>query len=141
MLYEANTEERNRFLSKHKRISKYDSENLMYAELTEMFKDRNELNVACHVPLSMLIRDRSLLTDRELTYVTNSLTHVDFLIYNRVSKKPVLIIEVDGYQFHKEGTRQSERDEIKDAVLSKYSIPFIRLSTIGSSEKEKISRH
>lgn len=138
MLYEANTEERNRFLSKHKRISEYDSENLMYAALTEMFKDRNELNVACHIPLGMLIRDRSLLTDRELTYVTNSLTHVDFLIYNKVSKKPVLIIEVDGYQFHKEGTRQSERDKIKDAVLTKYGIPFLRLSTIGSSEKEKI---
>ena len=138
MLYEANTEERNRFLSKHKRISEYDSENLMYAALTDMFKDRNELNVACHVPLGMLIRDRSLLTERELTYVTNSLTHVDFLVYNRVSKKPVLIIEVDGYQFHKEGTKQSERDKIKDAVLSKYSIPFIRLSTIGSGEKEMI---
>ena len=138
MLYEANTEERNRFLSKHNRISEYDSENLMYAALTEMFKDRNELNVACHVPLGMLIRDRSLLTERELTYVTNSLTHVDFLIYNRVSKKPVLIIEVDGYQFHKEGTRQSERDKIKDTVLSKYDIPFIRLSTIGSGEQEKI---
>lgn len=138
MLYEANTEERNRYLSKHKKISEYDSENLMYAALTEMFKGRNELNVACHVPLGMLIRDRSLLTDKELTYVTTSLTHVDFLIYNRVSKKPVLIIEVDGYQFHKEGTEQSERDKIKDAVLSKYSIPFIRLSTIGSGEIERI---
>lgn len=138
MLYEANTEERNKFLSKHKRISEYDSENLMYAALTEMLKDKNELNVACHVPLGMLIRDRSLLTERELSYVTNSLTHVDFLIYNRVSKKPVLIIEVDGYQFHKEGTDQYERDKIKDAVLLKYDIPFIRLSTIGSDEKGTI---
>ena len=139
MLYKANTEERNRYLSKHKKVSEYDSENLMYGALEDILKDKKELEVACHVPLGMLIRDCSILTERELNYVNNSLTHVDFLIYSKITKKPVLIIEVDGYRFHKEGTKQSERDKIKDSVLAKYELPFIRVSTIGSEEMERIS--
>lgn len=44
----------------------------------------------------------------------NSNTHIDFLLYNRISKKPVLAIEVDGWDNHKEGTVQAERDVLKD---------------------------
>lgn len=32
----------------------------------------------------------------------NPAVHLDFLIYNRISKKPVLAVEVDGYEYHKE---------------------------------------
>ena len=65
-------------------------------------------------------------------------THIDFLIYNRVSKQPVLAIETDGYTFHKSGTNQSERDIKKDRILELYGIPLVRLSTIGSNEKKII---
>jgi len=50
----------------------------------------------------------------------------------------VLAIEVDGYSFHKQGTKQSGRDVIKDAILEKYDIPLIRFSTTGSQEKERL---
>ncbi|WRK55048.1 hypothetical protein SD457_09625 [Coprobacillaceae bacterium CR2/5/TPMF4] len=43
----------------------------------------------------------------------NPATHIDFLIYNTVSKKPVLAIEVDGYDYHKENTVQASRDLMK----------------------------
>ncbi len=65
-------------------------------------------------------------------------THVDFLIYNRITKAPVLAIEVDGFNFHKEGTRQAERDKRKDFIFQKYGIPLLRLATNGSGEIERI---
>jgi hypothetical protein len=68
----------------------------------------------------------------------NTATHIDFLIYNRISKKPVLAIEVDGFHNHKIGTRQYERDRMKDHILNLYNIPFLRLPTNGSAEIEKV---
>ncbi|WP_371265277.1 DUF2726 domain-containing protein [Alistipes sp.] len=55
-----------------------------------------------------------------------------------MSKQPVLAIETDGYKFHKQGTRQAERDEKKDRILAQYGLPLLRLSTIGTDEKAKI---
>ena len=71
--------------------------------------------------------------------MNTGLSHLDFLIYNRVIKRPVLAIEVDGYAFHKEGTRQSERDKLKDHILEVYGMPLLRFSTVGSGETEKLS--
>ena len=60
------------------------------------------------------------------------------MIYNKVTKQPVLAIEVDGYAFHKEGSKQHERDILKDGIFAKYDLPLMRLNTTGSGEKEKI---
>ena len=68
----------------------------------------------------------------------NPATHVDFMVYNKVNKQPVLAIEIDGYSFHKEGTIQQERDKMKDHILEKSGIGLLRLSTNGSGEKEKL---
>ena len=40
------------------------------------------------------------------------------------------------YYYHKEGTKQQERDKLKDRILEKYEVPLIRLSTAGSGEKK-----
>lgn len=60
------------------------------------------------------------------------------LIYNRISKRPVLAIEVDGYENHQEGTAQYLRDRLKDHILELYQIPLLRFQTNGSGEKERI---
>ena len=106
-----------------------------------MLKDEpafRNLGVLCHQPLRQLIRDWTLLNDEERRYASNGATHLDFLIYNRVSKRPVLAVETDGYQFHKQGTRQSERDRMKDRILDRYGLPLLRLSTTGTDEGTKI---
>ena len=69
----------------------------------------------------------------------NTATHLDFLIYNRISKEPVLAIEVDGFHFHKPGTVQYHRDRMKDNILKLYNIPLLRLPTNGSGEIELIA--
>ena len=140
-LYEQYTDARIAYLKKHKKISEYDSENLTFALLEDILKENinmRHLNIICHLPLYMLIQDYSLLNEEESKYAANINTHIDFLIYNRVSKQPVLAIETDGYAFHKSGTSQSERDIKKNHILELYGIPLVRLSTIGSNEKKVI---
>ncbi|WP_423775413.1 DUF2726 domain-containing protein [Chryseobacterium joostei] len=62
-------------------------------------------------------------------------THLDFLIYNKLGKNPVLAMEVDGYEYHKIESRQAERDRMKNEILDKYKIPLVRFSTTGSGRK------
>jgi len=139
-LYSSFTEARLQYLQSKRRISKYDSENLMYALLTDILdeEDRNDIGVVCHLPLNSLLRDLSKLTDEEAKYALNPLTHLDFALYNKISKKILAAIEVDGYTYHKAGTRQAERDTLKNSVLEKYEIPLLRFSTTGSGEKERL---
>lgn len=139
-LYKQYTNGRQAFLQGKRRISNFDSENLMYALITDVLHHDKFccLEVVCHQPLNMLIRNPELLNDRECIYAMNPATHVDFLIFNRVSKKPVLVVEVDGYQYHQQGSKQSERDKLKDHILELYGIPFQRFSTNGSGEKERL---
>ena len=140
LLYQQYTQQRLAYLAKHKRVSQYDSENLMYAAICDMLQELPDLplNVICHQKVRLLIRDFEKLTEEEFRYATHPNTHVDFLIYNRITKVPVLAIEVDGFHFHKEGTRQAERDRMKGEIFAKYDIPLLRLPTNGSGEIQKI---
>ena len=140
-LYKQYTEARMAYLATRKRVSEYDSENLTYALIEDILRNNvamRHLDVVCHLPLRMLIRDFSLLDESERRYAENGLTHVDFLIYNKVGRQPVLVIETDGYQHHKEGSRQKERDKMKDRILELYGIPCERLSTAESNERDRI---
>ncbi len=140
-LYKQYTEARIAYLATRKRVSEYDSENLTYALIEDILHNNAAmcyLNVVCHLPMRMLIRDFSLLGEDERRYAENTLTHVDFLIYNKVGKQPVLVIETDGFTHHQEGSRQKERDKMKDHILKLYSIPCERLSTKDSNERERI---
>jgi hypothetical protein len=142
MLYRQYTSARIAYLKKHRQVSEYDSENLMYAEICDLLGARPQLSldVICHQPLNMLIRDPHLLNETECRYAMNTATHLDFLIYNRISKKPVLAIEVDGFHFHKPDTAQYYRDRMKDHILQLYNIPALRLPTNGSGEIAKIAQ-
>ena len=139
-LYKQYTEERRAYLQKHKRVSEYDSENLMYSLIDEIIADNkySSLDVICHFPLNMLIKNPELLNEQERQYAMNPAAHVDFLIYNRIGKKPVLAIEVDGYEYHRKGTVQEARDLLKNQILRSYKVPLLRFKTNGSGEKEKI---
>ncbi len=140
LLYRQYTEQRLAYLGKHKRISEFDSENLMYAAICDLLREMPDaaLNVICHQKVRLLLRNYDKLTDAELRYATHPNTHVDFLIYNQITKKPVLAIEVDGFNYHGESTRQAERDGMKDAIFAKYCIPLLRLPTNGSEEIQKV---
>jgi len=146
-LYECYAEQRKLFLKKCKKISQYDSENLFYNVLSEVLtnKYQNEYGVAVHIPLNRIIKDFSVLDKKEVKFAQNEWSHVDFLIYNKLNKTPVLAIEVDGATYHKADSKQSVRDKIKNAIFEKYSLPLIRFSTKDNvttkSVSEKIIEH
>lgn len=140
-LYSHYTTERIAFLAGHRNISEYDSENLTYSLIGNILNNYPEyahLDVFCHTPLRTIIKDWSLLNDNERKYISHYSTHLDFLIINHVTKKPLLAIETDGYSYHKEDTEQHLRDKMKNRILEAYSLPLLRLSTIGSKEEERI---
>ena len=139
-LYKQYTKERKLFLNKKNRKLEYDSENLMYTLLEEILKndDYKMLDFVCHFPVNMLIKNPYLLNDDECLYAMNPATHVDFLVYNRISKRAILAIEVDGYAFHQKETAQAKRDLLKNHIFELYYIPLLRFSTTGSGEREKI---
>ena len=139
LLYEDNTHELIKFYETHKRVSQYDSENLMYWTLRDIIKNTH-LGVLMHYPLRYLITPASELTDDQRKYATHPWTHLDFLVYDVVSHKAKLAIEVDGTSYHKVDSKQHQRDEMKDAILTSIDLPFLRFSTVGSQEKEIIRR-
>ncbi len=141
-LYAHYTEERMAFLDSHPKISEYASENLTYALLRDVLASDGRfccLNILCHYPLRLAVKDTSLMTEEELKYAANCNTHLDFLLVNRASKRPVLAIETDGYSYHNYQTEQHRRDLKKDSILRKYGLPLLRLSTKGSGEREKVT--
>lgn len=140
-LYSHYSSERMAFLAKHKHISEYDSENLTYSLLEQIlaeYPEFNHLGILCHTPLRSVIRDWSLLNEDERKYISHYSTHLDFLIINHVTKKPILAIETDGYSFHSIETEQHERDLKKNHILELYGLPLLRLGTNESGEKQKI---
>jgi len=137
-LYKGYFKERIKLLRKYKRVSQIDSENLMYTVICDVLQEYNNFDVAVHVPLNIIIKDTSFMDDSERKYILNDWSHTDFLIYNKIDKSPVAAIEVDGYAFHKDGTKQSFRDKMKDDIFEKYGIKLLRFKTTGSSEKERL---
>lgn len=140
MLYQGYVEQRKVYLQKHKRVSEYDSENLMYSVIQEVLSEEAFSSIGCavHVYLATLVKDYAPLTEEERKYARNPLTHVDFLLFNQMDKQPVLAIEVDGTGFHEAGSKQAERDMKEISILEKCGVPLLRLRTDGSGEKEKI---
>ena len=140
LLYKAYAEKRRDFLSRHKRISEFDSENLMYGMIQYLLAEEpfRSLKVSVRSPLYEIIKNSDSLTDTEKQYMWHRSTHVDFTINNKMDNQTILAIEVDGVAYHQEGSPQSKRDQLKNTILSKYDIPLLRLRTDGSGEKEKI---
>ena len=139
-LYRSYYNQKLEFLKTQKTVSEYDSENLMYTLIKDVFNIEKftKFDVAVHVSLKTIIKDIHKLDNNEIKYIMNQNTHVDFLIYSKLSKQPVLIVEVDGFYYHKEGTDQAERDKLKNSILSKYEIPLLRFKTNESNERERL---
>lgn len=58
-----------------------------------------------------------------------------FLIFNKLDKLPLFAVEVDGYQYHKDGTVQVNRDKMKNKILKEYNILLLRFSANEPGER------
>lgn len=141
LLYKDYTQELLKFYKTHKRVSQFDSENLMFWTIQETMSEYGitHLGTLLHYPLRHLITSSSVLSAEQRAFANRPWTHIDFLIYDTVSHKAKLAIEVDGTQYHKADSVQGHRDALKDEVLQAIGLPLLRLSTAGSLEKDKIA--
>ena len=140
LLYKGYYEQRMDYLIKHKRVSKYDSENIAYAVLEKILSmpEFSKIDCAIHSSVATLIRDYSLLTEEEARYASNPLTHIDFLLFSKMHKTPIMAIEIDGTRYHAEGNRQAERDLLKNSIMEKYGLPLLRIRTNESCVENRI---
>ena len=138
LLYKQYTAERLAYEQSHAVVSEHLSENLLYNILVQSISRLGLKNteVLCHYPLSRLIADWDMLDEQEKAFAESPLAHVDFLIYNSLSKRPLKTIEVDGWHFHKESETQQSRDVIKDHILMKFELCPIRISTTATISLE-----
>ena len=111
---------------------------LLYDELSKILRNHPGLKFAMHVSLNEFITDYSGFSHNELKYLNHNFTHVDFLIYNSITKEILLGIEVDGVKFHEQNPKQSLNDSIKDKAFEVNQIKLLRLKTNESNEKIRI---
>ena len=119
--------------------SKYASENIAWQLLEDVLKEDkyNLLSFTHQILLKNLLQHTDKLSQEEVQYVNNHAS-VDFVIYYKLNKQPVLIVEVDGFAFHENNPTQLARDAMKNEILAKYELPYMRLTTTGSGEDERI---
>lgn len=130
-------------LSKSK-CSKYvDSyaEEIMLKLLNNVLKDYPDYKVVLHYRLSDLINNYSGFSSEEIRYIRHPKTHVDFVIFDKISLKPILCIEVDGTRYHDYAKVQKEHDKIKTKILESNKINILRLKTNQSGEQNKIIKY
>ena len=140
LLYKQYTSQRLDFLANKSVVSDYISENLFYNTLMEAITALGlvHIDVLCHYPVVRFISDWSLLTEEEKAFASNRLSHVDFLIYKSLTKRPLLVIEVDGWYYHKRQGGQVTRDALKDKLLAKFGLPLHRILTTDTVNVESL---
>ncbi|MGL4994493.1 MAG: AAA domain-containing protein [Bacteroidales bacterium] len=110
--------------------------NLLKNEILPSNSRYNFIDTIQEYRLADLIREYSLLSEDEFLFTKNN-SRLDFLLYNKIDKSPILAIEVDGVSFHNNPS-QLRRDAMKDSIMKKLGIPLIRVATNGHNEKNII---
>ena len=128
------------FLASNKGINGSAAEIIVYKLLNERILSNNaqfsSVDMAREYRLGDLIRDFSPFSEDEVQFIKSS-SRIDFILYNKIDKTPILAIEVDGVSFH-DNELQQERDKKKNHILETIGLPLLRLSTDGHDEEAKI---
>ncbi|WP_240531098.1 AAA domain-containing protein [Variovorax boronicumulans] len=92
----------------------------------------------CQISLSQLASSaNTTLTERELAFMRNGAS-CDFVLYFKVGKTPLGVIEVDGGSH--DTPEQIQRDALKNSILKKSNIPLLRLRTVESRIEDRIAQ-
>ncbi len=128
------------FLLSNKDIEGSPAEILVYKLLHEKILSNDSrflfIDIAREYKLRDLVRNYQLLSEEEVKFIKNN-SRLDFLLYNKIDKAPILAVEVDGVSYHN-NELQRERDKKKDHIMEVIGLPILRLSTDGYNEEAKI---
>ena len=141
LLYQQYTAERLAYEAKHPQKCEFLSEQLVYDLFTQTLEQQGCTHTAllCHYPLSRLVANWDVLDEQEKNFAQNALSHVDFLLYNTLTKEPRMAVEVDGWHFHQESEAQQSRDALKDRILEKIGLSLRRISTTDTVNEAYIA--
>lgn len=118
--------------------SRFKSEQIAASLLRDILSKNKYQSMMFHsqIALNQLVSvEQGDYSSRELSFMRNRAS-CDFVIYYKVGKTPLGVIEVDG-DYHLENA-QIERDELKNSILKKCSLPLLRLRTIDSDIEGKL---
>ena len=142
LLYKQYTAERLAYEAAHPSVSNHLSENLVYTVLVKAIADLNLINaeILCHYPLSRLISDWSLLSEEEKAFAKSPFSHIDFLIYNSLTKQPLQTIEVDGWHFTRIAMYSNHGMPSKTDCSQSFGLCPHRISTTETVNVETIKK-
>lgn len=118
--------------------SQFKSEQIVAQILRDVLLKKFFRTIMFHsqVTLHQLVSTTNIsFTSREIDFIRNRAS-CDFVLYFKVGKTPLGVIEVDGGCHNT--AQQTKRDELKNSILMKSGIPLLRLQTIESNIEEKI---
>lgn len=118
--------------------SHYKSEQIVAHLLREALSDPSCQALMCHDQVKLdqvVLPSKPDLTQRERAYMARA--SCDFVIYFKVGKTPLGVIEVDGGSHDK--PEQVARDALKNHILAKSDLPILRLRTVESGIEERIA--
>lgn len=127
------------FLSSNRKIKGSAAEIIMHMLLIEKILNQpqfSSIEMVREYKLRDLIRNLDPFSEDEINFIKNN-SRLDFLLYNKIDKSPVLAIEVDGVSFH-DNQLQKERDTKKNHILEIIELPLLRLSTDGHDEEARV---
>ncbi|MFD6454305.1 DUF2726 domain-containing protein, partial [Nocardia sp. NPDC060220] len=126
-------------MSRIRRRSRFLSQDIVATVLEEVVQEQKYLGlgIRAEVLVRNLLPDTTELTVAEARFVNNRASF-DFVVFNRVTRRWVCAVEVDGYEYHENNPDQLARDALKNKVCVKYRIPLLRLPTTGSAEIPRI---
>ena len=117
--------------------SNFKSEQIMAAILRDLLKESEFTSLIPHrqINLSQLVSIKNnTFTEREIEFM-NQKASCDFVLYYKVGKYPIGVIEVDGGKH--DNQVQRERDTLKNNILEKAGISLLRLKTTEGNIERK----
>ncbi|MFJ1298540.1 AAA domain-containing protein [Pseudomonadota bacterium AL_CKDN230030165-1A_HGKHYDSX7] len=141
LLYREYDQSLERLATKLKRDdSQFKSEQIVAQLLREALAEpaRQSMTFHAQIALNQVGSARNpALTAREREFLLQGAC-CDFVVYFKVGKTPIGVIEVDGGSH--DATVQKERDALKDSILEKCGLPLLRLRTVESYVEDRLGR-
>lgn len=119
--------------------SEFKSEQIVAQLLRELLTQEAYKFIKFHMQIKLeqlVIQHVDIFSLREKEFMEQGAS-CDFVLYYKVGKTPLGVIEVDGYQHNT--VIQTGRDNLKNAILEKAEIPLLRLKTTDSNIENKIA--
>lgn len=120
--------------------SPFESERIVAQLLREVISDESCRGLMYHTQIQLsqvAVLANPALTPEERRFMRNRAS-CDFVVYFKVGKVPLGVIEVDGGEHNTE--KQAARDRLKNSILKKSNLEILRLRTNEIDVKDKLSQ-